>query len=427
MAISLMIPPSGVLYSPDIELFNANFGQKRTRDSSGIEGNVSVVAGKSLSFSSSFADEGNRVKKKLCIENKEHFKVSLVLADLVDNVVDRESSVEEEGTIKWIEQEEWSLVLGGIAEEVDFESSWSRFSDVFSVESPNQRSLWITLDESKEQYVKITLEKGDFFLSNTLTQESLGEVGSKYYYLKLEEYLESGDSERPMVQMRIKEDGKSGEIIWLQSGKCGISGKRALELCTQLQDSLGIESLLLNDDAKYKNIALRYWVPLSGDTLQTWYEKEGQFMPLELSDGVSACVGSGTINQNPIAYKAALTHIKSLSLFKLYEMNSSYYTTRNCLGKLIKNYLKVDVFNSKSLSSFTITDLIGSIKERSRSFEVAINIKEKALKDSVTFCKKFLYVFKPLSSDSEDIKEYARCLNIIESTRIFSRAFRASV
>ena len=122
------------------------------------------------------------------------------------------------------------------------------------------------------------------FISHTCTQEALGEEGQRYTYLRAYEYLseEGAESmEKPLLEMRINSVGSLGELIWIQGGKSGIAGGTLLDFSTQIQDSLRVSRVLLNDDCKKRNLSLRYWLPLATDALATWYQKRAGYRVLE--------------------------------------------------------------------------------------------------------------------------------------------------
>jgi hypothetical protein len=281
--------------------------------------------------------------------------------------------------------------------------------------------LWVTLSEEKEQYLKLVLEVGrSNFISHTCTQEALGEAGQRYTYLRAYEYLseEGAESvEKPLLEMRINSVGYLGELIWIQGGKSGIAGSTLLDFSTQIQDSLRVSRVLLNDDCKKKNLSLRYWLPLATDTLATWYQKRAGYRVLECEGLQSSLDAKVFYSQSVLKYESSLTYVKELDLAHLWSLFKGFTKDTLFLRGLMKKYLKVQSPTMLIARDFSIHDLLQEIHRESISGEG----RQAAFEDAEKFCAKFLKAFKVTEKRSQELKAFAEALKEIEFVRVFCR------
>ena len=281
--------------------------------------------------------------------------------------------------------------------------------------------LWVTLSEEKEQYLKLVLEAGrSNFISHTCTQEALGEEGQRYTYLRAYEYLseEGAESmEKPLLEMRINSVGSLGELIWIQGGKSGIAGGTLLDFSTQIQDSLRVSRVLLNDDCKKRNLSLRYWLPLATDALATWYQKRAGYRVLECEGLQSSLDAKVFYSQSVLKYESSLTYVKELDLAHLWSLLKGFTKDTLFLRGLMKKYLKVQSPTMMIARDFSIHDLLQEIHRESISGEG----RQAAFEDAEKFCAKFLKPFKVTEKGSQELKAFAKALKEIEFVRVFCR------
>jgi len=152
--------------------------------------------------------------------------------------------------------------------------------------------LWVTWDATREAYIKIILKKSEEYQSNVfpeiVNKPEFQHQHQSYYYFNC--YGSDTPEAILLLQLRISENGKTGELVWLRS-EANLSGENLMSFYHLLSQYLQIEKTFLLDASEYKKSLIRITRPLVDPDGKSWYTKHGfelfdcRMLP-SLEDGV---------------------------------------------------------------------------------------------------------------------------------------------